>query len=327
MNKFKLLIFDLFFVASSIIGVGFATGKEISHFFLSGRSWVIAVTVFFCVFVGLSLYFLHIKYKYNITSLTQLNKLAFGKYYNLGNALLIILFVITNGAMLAGGDNLVRNYLGINLPIVSLFLSVITFFIVIGGINRIKTIANFVMPTLLVVMIINACGNFNSVTLHGKVIIDIVYPIIFCCQNFINLISVLLNTKSKPKPFAMVSGIFISIIIFICAFCIGDLHADMPMLTLSKNLGNVFFAIYLMGIIFALFTTLEITTYHCLQISTKTKRDKYFTLLLILFASQIIAYLGFNFIVQYLYTAIGVLGAIYLIALIIKLIIFNKKFK
>ena len=42
MKKIKILLFDLFFIISSIIGVGFATGKEIAHFFVSGKSVVIA---------------------------------------------------------------------------------------------------------------------------------------------------------------------------------------------------------------------------------------------------------------------------------------------
>lgn len=328
MNKFKVLLFDLFFVLSSIVGVGFVTGKEIAHFFISGKSIIIATIVFFCVFVGLSLYILCIKHKHHITTLTNLNKLAFGKYYKIGNLLLIILFIVTNSAMLAGGDNIIKNYLGISLPIVSLFLSIITFFIVIGGVNRIKTITNWVMPILLLIIIINSCCNLGGdVSIKGSFVLDIIYPIIFCCENFINFISVLLNTKSKPKPLGFVSGTVLSIIILLSAFAIGNLGADMPMLTLSKNLGNVFFVIYLLSVIFAIFTTLEISTYQCLELVSKTRKDKYFNLALILLVSQIIAYLGFNFIVKYLYTAIGIMSAIYLIALIIKLIIINKKFK
>ena len=326
--KFKLLLFDVFFVISAIIGVGFATGKEISHFFLSGKNVLIAVCVFLFVFVGLSGYILHIKQKHNIDNLTKLNKFAFGKYYEIGNIVLIILFLVTNSAMLAGCDNLARTYLGLNLPIASLFLSLITFFIVLGGVNRIKQIANVVMPILIVMIVVNAWANISvNIDANGSIITDIYFPIIFCCENFITLISVLLCTKSKPKILAFVSGIVVAGVILLSCFAIGDLNADMPMLNLSKNVGNVFFVVYLIGVIFALFTTLEISAYHCVQVMTKTKRHKYFVMSVVLLVGQIIAYLGFDFIVKYLYTAIGVLGAIYLIVLIIYLIIADKKFK
>lgn len=327
MKGLKVLIFDLFFVVSAIIGVGFATGKEIAHFFLSGRSLLIAVMVFFLVFVGLTWYILHIKSKHKIDNLTHLNKFAFGKYYDIGNIVLIVLFIVTNSAMLAGCDNLARNYLGLNLPIISLFLSCVTFFIAMGGVNRIKSIANIVMPIIIAIIVVNSCINLNGTTLKGNIGFDICYPIIFCSENFITLISVLISTKSKPRPLSIVSGIVISIIIFLSAFAIGNISADMPMLTLSRNGGVIFFSIYLAGVIFALFTTLQISTFHCLQVVSKSQKYKIFNLLMILLTSQIIAYLGFNFIVQYLYSAIGIMGAVYLVVLIFRLIIADRKFK
>lgn len=328
MKRFKWFLFDLFFLISGVIGVGFATGKEIAHFFLGGRNVWIAVAVFFCVFVVLSAYILHIKHKHKISDLTQLNKMAFGKHYEIGNIVLVVLFIVTNSAMLAGCDNIVRNYLGFNLPVVSLLLSIVTFFIVVGGINRIKLIANIVMPMLIVIIVINACYNFNSsAVLQGDRILDLIYPIIFCSENFITLISVLIKTKSKPKILSFISGLIISIIVLLSALAIGNLDADMPMLSLSKNMGNLFFIIYLCGVIFALFTTLEISSYHCLEVLSKRNNQRYFILSIILLISQIVAYLGFNFIVKYLYSAIGILGALYLIILIIKLIIIDRKIK
>ena len=61
MNKIKLITIDLFFIVGSIIGVGFATGEEISHYFTSGKSIVFAVMIFFIVFTSLSIYIINIK--------------------------------------------------------------------------------------------------------------------------------------------------------------------------------------------------------------------------------------------------------------------------
>ncbi|MBO5910384.1 MAG: hypothetical protein J6Q15_02620, partial [Clostridia bacterium] len=226
-----------------------------AHFFLGGKSVIVAVVVFFCVFVGLSMYFLYVKNKYSINTLTKLNKLAFGKYYEIGNMLLIIVFIVTSSAMLAGCDNLAKNYLELNFPIISIFLSIVTFFIVIGGVNRIKTISGILTPILIAIITINGCFNLGrSFTISGNASLDIVSPIIFCCENFITLISVLLATKSKPKVLSLISGVVISILILMSTLAIGNLNADMPMLYLSKNISNIFFAIYLIGVIFALFT-------------------------------------------------------------------------
>lgn len=324
--KLKILLYDLFFVVSAIIGVGFATGREISHFFLAGKNLVLAVAIFFIVFVLLSLFFLKTKQKHNINSLSQLNKLAFGKYNEIGNIVLMVLLIVTSSAMLSGCDNLIKTYLGINIPFGSLFLSAITFFVVVGGVVRIKSIANIVMPLLIGLIVLNACVNINfSLESNGSLILDIAYPIIFCCENFIMLISVLLNTKSNSKVLGFVSGGLISLVVLLSALAISNLNTDMPMLTLSGRGGNIFFLIYLIGVIFALFTTLEISTYNCWQINKKNKQNNIFVLLLIILTNQLMAYLGFNFIVVYLYTGVGILSAIYLIILIIRLIIVNKK--
>ena len=326
MKKFRLIMFDLFFIVSGIVGVGFATGKEIEHFFLSGKSLWLALCVFFVVFVGLSMYILHIKNKHRITNLARLNMFAFGKYCEVGNILLLILFLITNAAMLAGCDNIVKNYLGLSFPLASLILTIITFFIINGGVERIKRIANIVMPILIIAIIINACFNFGTATTYtGSIGTDVIFPIIFCCENFMTIIPVLINSKSKVKPLSLLSGVVISVAILFSALAIYGVDADMPMLSVAKNLGNWFFVVYLFGVLFALFTTLQISAHSCLEITAKSKRNKIFISLVILIASQIIAYLGFNFIVKYLYSAIGIMGGVYLVALVFRLIIVDKK--
>lgn len=324
MNKLKLIMLDLFFVVSSIIGVGFATGKEISHYFNSGKCIVLAVIVFCIFYIGLSLYFLSIKNKHRINNLTDLNKFAFGRHYEICNIMLVIFFIITNSAMLAGCDNIVRTYLGFNIPVGSLFLSCVTFFVVLGGIDRIKHISKIVAPVIILLIIFISCANIKTQNLNGNLALDFVYPILFCVHNFILLITVILNTKSNPKILSFLSGFLVSIVILISAFAIGNIDSDMPMLLLSKNLGNICFSVYLLGVIFALFTTLQISTHQCLQIINKNQSQKIFTLALMLLICQIIAYLGFSFIVQYLYAAMGILGVIYLLTLIVNLIIKNK---
>lgn len=324
MNKIKLITIDLFFIVGSIIGVGFATGEEISHYFTSGKSIVFAVMIFFIIFTSLSIYITNIKNKYRIKNLTQLNKLAFGRHYEICNIMLAIFFIITNSAMLAGCDNIVKNYLGFKIPVASLFLSCVTFFVVLGGVKRIKNISQIITPIIISLIVIIACKNIKISNLNGNIVADVLYPILFCAHNFILLITVILNTKYNHKILSVLSGILVSVVVLISAIAVANINADMPMLILSKKLGNMFFSIYLIGVIFALFTTLQIGTFQCLEIVNKNKNQKFFTLSLILLVCQIIAYLGFVFIVQYLYTIMGFLGVVYLIILITKLIIKNK---
>lgn len=324
MNSVKLIIVDLFFIISSIIGIGFATGKEISLYFTSGKSIILAVLIFFVCFTGLTKYFLYVKNKYKLSNVGDLNKVAFGNNYEIFNIVLVIFFIITNSAMLAGCDSILKTYFNFNIPIGSLFLSCVTFFVVVGGVNRIKNTSKYIAPIIIILLMIIGFKNFKIGNLDGGVMVDVLYPIFFCAHNFVLLLAVIFNTKSNPKLLSFLSGILVSFIVLVCAVAVKNINADMPMLLLGKNLGNLFFVIYLIGVVFALFTTLQVGSYQCFEIISKNKNQNFFSLSLILLTCQIIAYLGFSFIIQYLYAGMGILGVIYLIILIINLIIKRK---
>ncbi|MFQ6724410.1 MAG: hypothetical protein ACLRFE_03670 [Clostridia bacterium] len=328
MNKFKILFIDIFFVISGIVGVGFVTGKEISHYFVAGKSVIVASIIFGIVFVILSWFILHIKHRFNICNLTSLNKFAFGRYYEIGDMVLTLVMVVTSSAMLAGCDNLVNNYLNIHFPLVSVILSIITFVVMFGGIRRVRKIASVMTPIIIIMIIINALSNSNAgASQVGNLGIDFAFPIVFACHNFVTLIAVLFNCKSKPSTLSLVSAILLTTIILISSFALVGVDGDMPMLALSKGMGNVFFVLYLWCVVCALFTTLQISTYSCWQVLSKPKTNRAFTLMLVIITSQIIANLGFDFIVRYLYFGIGIFSAIYLIMIIISLIIQIRKFK
>ncbi len=325
-NSFKSFIFDLFFIISSFIGVGFATGKELEQFFLKGNVFI-GVAIFFVCILILSILILHIKNKYLISNITQLNKLAFGKYYYIVNNFLLILFVVTSSAMLAGCDNIMKNIFDINLPIFSIFFSFITFFIIIGGIKRIKCITNYIMPILIVIILINVCLNINSnISIQSNLSTkEFIFPLLFIGENCITLISVLIKTKSNPKKISFATALILTILISLSLFAIIGVNADMPMVEISKNSGKIFFTIYLIAVILALFTTLQINSFNGLEICLKQKKNKIFVALIIVGLSQSLSFLGFVFIMKYLYLILGILGGIYILILIIKLIILNKK--
>ncbi len=319
MNNKLTFIFDLFFIISAHIGVGFVTGKELEHFFLSGTNIVLAVVSFFCIFVLTSSFILFIKNKHNISSMDQLNQLAFGKYHTMFNIVLITQFLISCSAMLAGCDNIMKNVFNITMPIFSLSLSVITFFVLCGGVRRIKLTSNFLLPILIVGIATNISLNFDNPTINTSIDWhDIVFPILFCCENSLTLISVLLKTKSKPKPLILSSGVIISLMILLSVFVIANFSADMPLLESSKNLGMVFFIAYIVIIVLALFITLQICSYNTLEIALKWTDKKYLSIILILLLSQTVALLGFTFIIKYLYMVLAIVGGVYLLILFIK---------
>lgn len=329
MKNFKALVRDLFFVISAVVGVGFATGKEIEHFFLSGRYVFLSVAVFIVFFAIFCWMIIHIKNRYSIDSITKLNHFIFGKHKKIFDCFLLFLFVVTSSAMLSGCDNILCKIFDIHVPIFSMFLSMITFFIILGGVKRLVWISNIIMPVLIVIIAINVFGNFAATNFEGGgVLLSVGMPLIFCGENCVTLISVLLKTKSNKSKLSAFSSVLLGTIILISLFAINGVKGvDMPLVDTSKNLGNLFYLIYVICVICALFVTLQISSYNSLEICSKSKKDKWFVALLIILINQSLSFLGFTFIVKYLYALIGFLGAIYIVIIFIKLLILKFKNK
>ena len=101
-----------------------------------------------------------------------------------------------------------------------------------------------------------------------------------------------------------------------------DNNISMPFLDLAKNLSNIFFIFYLVAILFALFSSLLSSLNN---IKTLTNCNTKLSLILILIFCQIIAFLGFDFIVKYLYTFSGLLGVVYCLIIMVRIFILNRK--
>lgn len=327
MKKFRDFACDLLFVISAIVGVGFATGREIGNFFLNGKYIFLSVGIFVCFFAVFCWLIISIKNKYNIESVTQFNKVIFGKLDYVLNIFLLILFIVTSSAMLSGCDNIFCKIFDLKLPIFSMFLSIITFFVILGGVKCIKRISNIVMPILIVMIAINVIGNFNIGLFEGGGVgLSIVMPLLFCGENCVTLISVLLKTKSEQNKLSIISSLLLGIIILISLFAINSVKTyDMPLVETSKNLGNVFYLFYIICVVSALFITLQISSYNSLEICSKNKQDKWFIALLIILFNQALSFLGFTFIVKYLYAIVGFLGMIYIGLIFIRLIVIKLK--
>lgn len=326
MTKLKIFLFDLFFVISGFVGVGFATGKELEQFFLHGKNLLISAIVFFIIYFLICIFILKLKDKYDIKNLQQLNAFAFGKFDYVFNAFLLILFLITSSAMLAGCDNILKNIFKINYPIGSLLLSSITILICSKDIKRIKQISNFIIPILILFLCINIASNNRGYIITGDShILGVIFPILFCCENCVLLISVLLKTKSKPISLSLISGLILTFILFYATRVVTNFSCDMPLLSASKNVSKIFYFCYLTGILFALFLTLQISQFNAHEICKQNNNKDNFIIIFLTLLAQIISFLGFNFIVKYLYSLMGICGVIYITILFVKIVIKNLK--
>lgn len=314
-------IVDYFLMLGAIVGVGFASGKEIYVFFyeFDGAS-LIGLLSFCLLYIYLFLVIQHINHKLKINGYDKFNAIIFGKFCKITNAVLLINFLITSGGMIAGADYLFETFFNVGYRIPTIVLSVLTFLLLLGGIKKIKIMSNFIVPIMLIVIVINSIKNITPQNVNLEITVQngvmaVYYGLLFGVNNFVAAMPMLFETKLKSKGKMMVIlTICFIVLLNILVFASNHFTTDMPMFELSSKVGLSFYYIYFITLVMALFSALVICSYNANIIISKNKKSV-FTILLIIISNMIISNLGYNFIVKYLYVVSGIISGIYVVIL------------
>lgn len=312
---------------SAIIGVGFASGKEIYVFFFNfGGGSFIGLIAFGLLYVYLFFIIEYIRKKLKLNSYDEFNSAIFGKLCKFSNVIMLINFVITSAGMLSGADYLFSTFFGINYRIPSLVLTIFTFVLLVGGIEKIKLFANIVIPIMIAVIVINSIKNINISNVNLPIVqknslIALYYGLLFGVNNFVAAMPVLFETKLKTKgKFCVILTICLIILFNILVLASNNFITEMPMFELSKNLNKSFYFIYFFTLILALFCTLIICSYNTQKIVCKNNKSLFATACIVIF-NAILSSVGYANIVKYLYVVSGVFSGVYILFLIIMIVI------
>ncbi len=319
-------VVDYFLILGAIIGVGFASGKEICVFFFNfGGGSLIGLVAFGLLYIYLFFIIQYISHKLEIDSYDRFNTVIFGNLCKITKFVMLINFLITSAGMLAGADYLFETFFNVGYKIPSIVLTVLTFFLLLGGINKIKAVANIIIPIMLAVIVINSIQNITPQNVHMEITVQngmmaVYFGLLFGVNNFVAAMPMLFETKLKSKgKLVVILTICLVILLNILVFASNNFSTSMPMFELSSNVGNWFYYIYFITLVMALFSTLMICSYNSHNIISKGKKS-WFSIVMVVITNLIISNLGYNFIVQYLYVVSGIISGVYVVALIIMVI-------
>lgn len=322
-NKIWSTAVDYFLVLGAVIGVGFASGKDIFVFFFSfGQGSILGLVSLGLLYIYLFFVIEYISKKLEINSYNEFNAKLFGKFCKITNVVLIINFTITSAGMLAGADYLFNTFFGIGYKIPSIIICIFGYFLLMGGIKRIKNISNIIIPLMVAIITINSIknitpNNVNFVLTKENNMIAVYYALLFAVNNFVAALPILFQTRLKTKgKLCVVATICMVILLNILVLSSQNFSTEMPMLELSKNVSNSFYYVYFITIIFAVVSTFIISCFNCQQILSKNKSSKFVSLVVIITA-MIISNFGYNFIVKYLYVLSGAISGLYVILILI----------
>ncbi|MBU5294310.1 YkvI family membrane protein [Anaerosalibacter bizertensis] len=339
MNKDVLKL--AFIYIGTIIGAGFASGREIIDFFgVYGAKGIIGMVLSSFLFMFIGAFFLSKIYEKKINGYENLINNIFGEKlgFFIDTVIILSLFigycimVSGSGALFNQEFNLSKN-IGIYLMVI---LSFITFLFSLEGLSFI----NSILVPLLVLGIIYFGGNviieegfiFSNLkgieyTNKGNFITSSILYVGFNSLLLIVILSSLLpiitNKKVAIKGGLMGGGIlgvlgcFILIPLLILYTQVYAL--DIPMLNISGYGGRIYSKIFSVILWLAMFTTAIANGFGFIERVSK-KRNHIFTSFLFCLSSIPLAKLGFSNLVATIYPIFGYFGGFILLVSIIRLI-------
>lgn len=281
-----------FVIIGTLVGAGFASGKEIySFFFIYGKTGIIGIFLSSLI-IGLIIYKVIKRCEdYKIDNyqnfcdsieksiLKNNRKNTISKLFNyFVNIFLLIMFYV----MIAGFSSFLLQEFNINKTIGSIVILVLCYFTFVGNMNELMKVSNYLIPFLIIFIVYISgkniiAGNFDNY-IELKYIYDlndknsfefmgIIKSILYASYNCIILIPVLvqLNTslKEKQKNKLLISAIS-AFIICSLSFAVynlllqGDFELfklDMPIIAIAKQFGKLYGLIYTVIIGVAIFTS------------------------------------------------------------------------
>jgi uncharacterized membrane protein YkvI len=340
-NQFKNMLLIAGVFVSTIIGAGFASGREIAEFFINGGYRGIYGIVFAVVlFLLVGQIILQAIYKYDITSSDELVKLIFPKkYFGLFNLIVLGAMVSIYVVMISGVGACFNQQLGINSCIGVLFASIICGIIFMFGDDGLVKSMNFMAPIVIVgtlVISLYSLNGYVGVFNNNETKYFTIYPILYVGYNIITLIGVMpsLNKYVTSRKVAVYSSVFSSFILGVLAIlisaCVLFFHAQtkqIPMLYVAKTSGTIFNIAYFFILLLAMFTTSISNGYGSINVISSVLRvkNKRLCVLVFVFITFMIALMPFGNLIKYLYKFLGYVGIIELILILVFPIYNGKK--
>ena len=321
----KKICLCVFLITSSIIGAGFASGRELSLFFAEfGYASLYFLPIVFILFYYCFKMFLIIGSRRHFENILDVNKqINCSIFFNIT---IIAIFLIYAAAMFSGAvEVLSSNLIEVPTFVFHIMIFIISFFVLRTGLKGLYKINIILIPLVILLLIIySVYSTLNPVTDISYIPSSVnayilpVSIIIYVAGNMLLSYYILIQAGKdlNERQIKIVSFGATSIICFVILICIICLitngavvmNASMPFVLLTLRLGEpfpiLFMFVLFLGIITSLFTALHTVN----SIFKSGQKNK--TPLLCCSAVLLISLIGFEKIVNYCYPLIGFFGII-----------------
>ena len=325
-NIFKVC----FVIIGTIIGAGFASGKEIYTFFcIYGINGLWGIIISNGI-IGLVIY---LTFKTvldnNIKTYSDFTKLLVGSnkvlnytINNIMNIFLLISFVV----MVSGFGAYFNQEFGIPIIWGSIIIAILTFFTFFKNIDGIVKINTLLIPILIFLVVLlgfkENLFSFDTTILPSVSNFSWIYKsILYASYNSILLIPIIINLQNlisnkKQVKYVIAITLAIMIILSLVIYIILNLNIqeikniEIPIVFIANKFGVIYKYLYGLVILIAIFTTAVSQGYSFLNNISKNKKQYFVYSVLICVLSITFSNVGFGNLLDVLYPLLGVLGLV-----------------
>jgi uncharacterized membrane protein YkvI len=315
----------------TVVGAGFASGREVMQFFTRFGEWapmlILLATLFF-VWIGSKVMLLAAEMKAG--SYEDMNKHLFGdRTGRMISHLMLFVLLAVNAVMLAGAGSIFSEHLNLNYQSGLLLTMLACFLLLRKGIGAIMTINSIVVPVMIVFTAILMFDTLNSPGGHARLFplpLEVspvaagLSPFLYAAFNLSMAQAVLVPLGSSiGNPLilrrgAWMGGIGIGLLLLAGHFTLsarmpGISQFDIPMGGIAREFGAWIHWIYVLLIFMEIFTTLVADVFGLtIQLQERTRLSAGVLTAGLLVICFVVGQFGFGPLLSTLYPLFGMLS-------------------
>lgn len=327
-------------IVATIIGAGFASGRELVTFFGKFGYAAIPIAAICAILLFLSLaLFMAAGDMIKPNSLEEFNRAVFGKLAPVVDFILLFNYLLILATMFAGTDSLLKiSFFEKNPPILSVATATLTFIVVYKGFDAMLDVNAVLVPMILYMALIISVFSLthpepSEMTYSNNIGLMIFLIAAYISMNIMLSSGVIATMKLPLKDQlngaatgSVIIGFFIAVLTAaIMRGGVSAFNSPMPVMDIASRMNMSFVA----GIIIwaGIFTTI-LTSVYTLNSWTQTIiKNKALSLFMILSVGLAISRLGFKTIVDSFYPISGVIGLLYILSVLIYYLKAKKRAK
>lgn len=305
-------------VIGTVIGAGFATGREVVSFF--GSTPDVSVALFSAVLVFItSALFLEVGRRINSNDISTSNQVLFGKLKPAADILTLFNSMAVFGVMLAGFDSIGAEF-HVPRPVFAVLGGVLCAVFAHRGIKILIKINSALVP-IMITVIGTACALQLTFPIVSAFNVKFGGVMLYVSMNMVLGGATLTTVHNLSKreiilSSALAAGV-IGVLLFLLSSAITNTSAsvsDMPILVIALKSSPALYYVVIATIVLAIFTTAAAAFKAVFDYIQPLVKSKLFAAALVTLGGLIVAYFGFTNVIDVLYPALGVIGACYCIA-------------